>query len=465
MRYFVFVLVGVFRRLLPVTVLGLIAGMFWQDLRQSDWSTIFDMLASIPVQNWVLGILATGASFWCLAQYDVLAHGVLNTQAPKGAARIGGACAIGIGQCTGFGPIVGGAVRYRILSQNTPVQIIALTAWVSTFFLISWFLIALCVALPIASGLGWLALPASLIALCLFAAALIACPDITLWGREIRLPSLKTRSQMLGLAFADLFFASLTLWIFLPADLAVSFPHVFAAYVMALGLGLIAGTPGGAGPFEMILLASLPLAENEAAIAGLLAFRIAYYALPGFVSTCAFFTYQMPRKPVPAPHFAPFTKFDITHPEHAIAIQSSAITLADECASAPALQTRNTLALFRQTTTGSVTDLLPKLAQSGAAMGKIPCLYKISAKDATSTRKRGWAVFRISHEAYLMAQDFTLDGADKRQLRRMLRKAEKANVVTGLITQPDWPSMDRIDQEWRIDNGPPAWFNHGEIRH
>ncbi len=448
MRYFVFVLVGVLRRLLPLLILGLLTLFFWDDFATADWASILGLVKSISPHKWAVALCATAASFWCLAQYDVLAHRVINTGTPDRDARYGGGCAVGISQCTGFGPFVAAAVRFRILSDTSPIQIVAITAWVSTYFLLSWFIVATCIALPIHAGFGWMALPISAIVLVGIGAILIASPDIVVKGREFKLPSLTIGFQMLALAFADLACASLALWVLLPDSSAISFIAVFATYILALGAGLISSTPGGAGPFEMILLTALPWAENDTAVAGILAFRIVYYVLPGLISTCFCFFFKPSKVQKPMQALNRFTKFDIVHPEHAIVLQSDALLFQTESGSAPLLQTRNCMTVFRSMVRGEIADILPQFKKAARSNNRIPNLYKIHAKDAVRARQAGWTVLQMAREAYVNSTEFSVLGSKKRQLRRMLRKAEQAGITTKLLQDPDWDVMETIHKDW-----------------
>ena len=58
----------------------------------------------------------------------------------------------------------------------------------------------------------------------------------------------------------------------------------FAAYLLALGAGLISGAPGGVGPFELALLSVLPQEASTEVLAAALAFRMIYYALPAMLA-------------------------------------------------------------------------------------------------------------------------------------------------------------------------------------
>ena len=65
-----------------------------------------------------------------------------------------------------------------------------------------------------------------------------------------------------------------------PAGQVPGLVPLLPVFLLALGLGIASGSPGGIGPFEATLLALLPGIEASGLLAGILAFRVLAYALP-----------------------------------------------------------------------------------------------------------------------------------------------------------------------------------------
>ena len=99
-------------------------------------------------------------------------------------------------------------------------------------------------------------------------------------------------SAAFGWAALDVSAAFAALFLLLPSGAEPPLLALFPAFLFALGAGLYSGTPGGAGPFEVTLLAmtatGLPAAMDVTAlISGILAFRVVYFAVPGTLAVIA----------------------------------------------------------------------------------------------------------------------------------------------------------------------------------
>lgn len=441
---------GRVRQVLPLVLGGLCVAALWQKGSDLDWTHVVDTLWAIAWWQWAVALLATGLSFWAIAQYDVVAHRHFGTRIPSGPARNAGAAAIAIGQTTGFGPLVGAAIRWNLIPALSQAELVRLTAFVTSSFFLAWALIALGVCLPLLAGWGW-AVPAFVgLTIAALAAGLYLVPRIGVRSLHISLPTPWAGVQIFALAFCDLLFAALVLWILLPQELAITFPTLAAAYALALGAGMLGGTPGGVGPFELALLALLPQADMAALAASLLAYRTAYYAVPCLIGAAWLFLATPEHRRQAPPQAASPTG---PRAEQAIALQTQATCIAAQEASASVIATRNTATLFLGPQTGRIEPLLPALARHAQDRNRLPFLYKITARDAARTRQNGWRVWPVAQEAYLDPQRFSLDGAPRRQLRRMLRKADQAGVETRPLTGANWHDLARINADWAAAHG------------
>jgi phosphatidylglycerol lysyltransferase len=239
---------------------------------------------------------------------------------------------------------------------------------------------------------------------------------------------------------------------------------VIAAFSLALGAGMVGGTPGGIGPFELALAALLPLADHATLAAALIGFRLVYYALPcALGATYAFVARPLRQKnKMPAPGTLKGSRA-----EHPIAAQSLTRQICSVDGAPPAeacaLRSPQTLTLFLGATKGRVTDLLTPLKQAANQENRIPCLYKLDARDAARLRQAGWAVRPFAVDAILNPQTFDLQGSERRQLRRALRKAEKSGLRIARIDTPDWADMEAIHRAWEAPHGNERGFTMGRF--
>jgi uncharacterized membrane protein YbhN (UPF0104 family) len=101
---------------------------------------------------------------------------------------------------------------------------------------------------------------------------------------EVRRPSLALAVQQVALASCDWLLTGSILYAVLPSSLGIGYGTALRVYLVAQTVGVISHVPGGAGVFELIVLALLaPLIAPEqraAVVASLVVFRVIYYLLP-----------------------------------------------------------------------------------------------------------------------------------------------------------------------------------------
>lgn len=193
--------------------------------------------------------------------------------------------AIAFSQTAGFGLITGSYTRWRLLPGLTPLQAGQLTALVAATFLAALAVIcgaSLTVAPP-APGLAWAGVLILLAAAGLTAFSFLT-PEPLLLGHKLRWPSLTAMTALGFWAAADVAAAGTALWLLLPPGTETAWAQLLTAYAVALGLAVVSSAPGGAGPFELALCALLPAVPDHSLIAGLLAFRLIYYAVPAVIA-------------------------------------------------------------------------------------------------------------------------------------------------------------------------------------
>lgn len=437
-----------------------LAALLAVEVRALNWAEVSMAIGAIEGWRWVAALAATLVSFAAIGQYDVIAHRHFRTEMPERAARRAGMASIAVGQTTGFGPFVGAALRWRLMPDIGRTTLIRVTGFVTVTFFAVWGLLTLTLATPVLLGLPALALLTFPLGAAGLATVLFLFPQLTLFGRRMDLPSLPALTRLTGLAATDLVFAGLALWLLLPPEAAPALPLLIAAFALSLGLGMIGGTPGGVGPFELALVTVLPAAALPDLAAALIAFRLVYYAVPCLVgASYALLAKPCRRRPVviyPAPSCGP-------RAELAIAAQSDSRALNAGPARAAAIRTPQSLTLFLGAARGTLSPLLPELVAAARAENRTPVLYKLSARDATHLRRLGWSVAAFAVDAMVDPRRFSLQGPDSRQLRRHLRKAEQGEVSVGRILAPDWEEMTAIHGAWEKLNGSERGVTMGRF--
>lgn len=468
----------VIKQAVPFLMTALVVFLLWEKVSGLDVMAIMNTVSTVKPQQWALAMLTTAGSFWAVGRYDSVLHAQLGTGISRAAARRSGIAAIGLSQFLGFGALTGTLIRWRMLPELTLWQAARLSAAVALSFLAGWAVVAACAVLIIQPDIPWmktLAILAVSVAGGMAALSIFPPKPIVRWPW----PSLRTMGTVVLLAAIDTVLAGLTLYILLPPQVLVDAGHLIAAYLFALGAGLVGATPGGVGPFEAMLASLLPTSVPlEPLLGAVIAYRIAYYGVPATVATVLiaigprgcnlskeakltktnaspFLSPQVERQVFAAPRaetnllrtrdFSLLTNNAGHHVGLAAPIGQSLVMLSDPLDS-------NT----------SADEARLALSQTARAKFRMPAIYKCGAKMAASARRAGWQVIPTAEEAWLDPKSFTTDGASRRQLRRVLRKAQDAGVTVSeggrVLPLAD---MDRVAQDWKSNRGGERGFSMG----
>lgn len=439
------------RRALPVIIS--FACLIWV-LRQFS-HVGFDALqaafAQISTLQWGGAALATAISFWALGAYDATWHKALGTGVSARDARRSGMIAVAVSQTLGFGAVTATLVRWIAIPKLSTVDAAKLSLCVTLSFMAVWAALAglsyAALGLPIHQG--WLAL-----------ALLIACGAA--YRQRARLAQIWAMGCRAGLprlavfVVIDLTAAAAALYILFPQGFAAAFPIVAAAYVLALGAGLLSNAPAGLGAFEATFCALLAVTPDAALLAAILAFRLIYYALPATIAAVALSLSRLratgditpPAQSDTPPHW------DLLH-------QGGSV-----------LPTREGIWLIRHLL-GTTVALGGPIQNPGQSMPpailrrrlrpRLCAIYKCDAPTALSARAAGWHVMRIASEAEVDPRHWTSAGSAQRQLRRKLTQATKAGVtITATIAAtPLLTQMSAIAKDWAQSNGGEMGFSMG----
>ncbi|HHC29119.1 MAG TPA: DUF2156 domain-containing protein, partial [Rhodobacterales bacterium] len=453
-----------------------------------DTARIGAVLGKVSAVQWGLGALFSAMSFWAVGRYDAVVHRLLATGVNQGQAVVSGAAAIAVAQTLGMGALTGALVRWRLVPGLGLWAAMRVSIAVALTFLAGWAVITAVAVLLVPLPLPGARL-AALVVLALAAGAALASITQPRALRHLHLPPLRAMSTILGLAALDTLAAGTVLWVFLPNDIAIGATTLIAAYLLALGAGLVLTTPGGVGPFELALLTLLPAVPDETLLAAIIAYRALYYALPAILGGAVLLNGGLPRslasaakgpRPVrltalpTAPHLPFMVEALIEAAPQAEAgwLRHGRLGLLTDPAGRPmanAAQSGHGLIVVGDPLRPGLApaQVLRRASATAAWALRTPVLYKIGPRMAAKARARGWQVARIAEEAWLDPAQFATTGAQYRQLRRKLRKAEGAGVtITHISPKTEHPlplgEMDEIANSWRKAHGGERGFSMGQ---
>jgi len=482
----------VLRQALPLLAAGLAAVLMRDRIPAVDPGAVRDALAHIRPLQWLCAAAAAAVSFAALGRYDAVIHRYLRTGIADAAARRAGMTAIALSQTTGFGLVTGALARWRMLPGLSLGQALRVTAAVTLLFLVAWSVVAAAMVLAFRPGgpLGTPAVAVTAAAVILLATAgtglSLLCPQARAGGRSLALPPLPALARLLLYVTLDTSAAALALWFLMPEGATAAPAEVAAAYLAALGAGLILATPGGLGPFDLALLAFLPAAPREGLLAAILAFRIVYFAGPALVAVAA-----LARGPLPAtPGHRLEPSATLLPPATALpaAEAGGLITGAARAECGLLRQGEHGLLLARGGRDGWVVGrggqalvalfdpvagaagaalLLPGLAAAARAEDRVPCLYKCSARTAAAARRLGWAVLPVAREQVVAPSPAAgFAGPAFAGLRRKLRKAAQAGVTVEAVAAGGalpLAGMAAVSARWAAARGGERGFSMGRF--
>jgi phosphatidylglycerol lysyltransferase len=418
----------------------------WRDGMLADLPAALSRIGALQV---AAALAATAASFWAVGRYDGVAHRHLRTDVARRDAEATGRIAIGLAQTLGLGVLSGALARWRMLPGLDMKTALALSAFVSISFMCALALVTAlaCLLLP---APAWTLLPslAVLLAVPALVAVLFSWPRLTLRGRRIVLPSLPAAGAIALWTALDTAAAAAALWLLLPG-VAPGFTVFLPVFLLALTAALLGGTPGGVGPFELVLLSALPQVPPADLLAAVLAFRAIYYALPATLAMLAML------RPLPArgPVARPRVLRDALGAEAGVLVQNGGHVAALDGVAMALWPTGQALVALSSLPRGSGPGPLHALRRSARGRNLVPCLYKCDAASAVTALRAGWRALHIADEAVLDPARFSAEVPARRGLRRKLRSAAKAGVRIEAARRLPLAEMARVDAAWQARNG------------
>jgi phosphatidylglycerol lysyltransferase len=458
----------VLRLLLLAAVL---AGSGWylaERLQGFDVGAVLAALTALTPGRIGLALGAVALAFVAVAGQEraIAAHLALRLN-PWRAGRAAAASAA-LSQALGFGPVLGALFRRRLLPEITLVQSFAISAGITLGFFGG---LALCVlaawaAVPGAAHRGWAAAGLAVGLAMLAALALSRQP----MGLGMRKPNLFILARFLAWLALDLAALATAFWAMLPADQAPGLPTLLPVFLLALGLGIASGSPGGIGPFEAALLAWLPGVSAPGLLAAILAFRALAHLVP---AACGLAWTLAARR---GGEGVPIGSAEVTRlgPEALAALPLAEAGLIRQGSlsllplSGGGLWLTGRLAHARVMlggpmagARGGLDSALAEVEARARTEARLLCLYKIDARLAAAARLRGHLVLPVAREAVLDPGGFRLAGPARARLRRKLAHASKAGVVTEDCPAPPLAEMEAVAMAWTAAHGSERGFSLG----
>lgn len=251
---------------------------------------ILRALRDVPLRSVFWSAAITLAGYLALVGYDVIAMRFLGPKLPLRRMLIPSFISFAISNSAPASMVTAGGIRYRLYR---PHGLSLLGAAAVAGFNVVTYALGLCVLAGVALLFGPHAGPLSGVSGHVLGALLLAAAGgyllaasvvrgaITLRGREIRLPPLRTALAQLSVSMADWVLSSGALYVLLAGVGRAPYFPFLTAFLIAQFVSLLVPIPGGLGVFEAGVLWLRPTGVAAPLIvAALLLYRAVYYLLP-----------------------------------------------------------------------------------------------------------------------------------------------------------------------------------------
>ncbi len=417
------------RLVLPVVAGALVVWLGWPVVASLDLAQLAHAFSQIKAWQWILATACIAFSFAAIGQYDAIWHKHFKTQVPPRLARQTGMAAVAIGQVVGMGAVTGGLVRWQTLTMVPFAQVAKVSAAVAASFVVAWAILAGLVSPALFDVPMW----------CLFIGGIALAAAYLSAHRSARglLPAPKQLLHLMTFTALDLMFAGTALFVLLPETIDIGYPVLIAAFVTALGLGLISNVPAGAGVLELTLVTLIAPDDIAALMAGLLAFRVVGYGLPAIVAALWVAIVRIWPAALPPDRAG---EWDLVHQHGKVVRTKTSHWFMGHPLGVPV-------------TIGSATCITPPKTALGC--------YKTNSRTAATLRRQGWSVARIASEAILAPHDWAPTGKSFSQLRRKLKSARASGVTVSHTANLPIDAMSKIAADWAVRSGGELGFSMG----
>lgn len=273
-------------------VIALFGAAIFHLTAEVHYDEVVSALADTSWKSVAAAVLFTGLSFLALTFYDVAALDYVKRKLPYADVALTAACAYAVGNTAGFGPLSGGAIRYRSYSRLglQPEEIARVIAFVTLAFGLGLATVTCLSLLTVGeyvaplTGLEpfWLRIIATVVLGGLLTAFILAGQgrEVSIGRLTLRLPDSRTASRQFLVTALDLAASATVLYVLLPSG-TIGWPAFLAIYSLAVGIGVLSHVPAGLGVFEAVMIATLGRAVDIDTILGaLVLYRLIYHVLP-----------------------------------------------------------------------------------------------------------------------------------------------------------------------------------------
>jgi phosphatidylglycerol lysyltransferase len=263
--------------------------------------------------------------------------------------------------------------------------------------------------------------------------------------------------RMLGLAVVDCGAAALVFWCLWAGHAGVGLLPIF---LLAYGAGLLSGTPGGVGAFELTLLALLPGQAEAPLLAAALAYRGVYFVVPAMLAAGVVL---LGPRPVRRDDVVAAVPGSVAFPEAGLMRQGVFQPLVAGGTLFAAARTAHALVALREPLAGGGGKAeIAALIARAAREARSGVLYKAPPRLALAAREAGLAVLPLAREAWVHPSLFALESPACAALRRKLRKAAQAGVLAQ-CEAPQMAELARITADWVRERGGEMGFSMGRF--
>lgn len=433
---------------------AILAGCIWllSDIIDPELLTeLPGMLMSMKAEVLMMSALLCALSFWAVARYDEVAHRHFQTGVDPVAARHSGFAAIAMGQTIGFGIFTGAIVRWRVLPCLKPLQALQLSSFAALTFMPALFFFTALINLMFLPISWWSALAlCAVLAMPAIFAVLSFAPICAALRTKGVIPSVRAMGAIMSWTILDVVTAAAAIFLLLPAS-TIGFEQFLPVFLLALSAALLSGSPGGVGPFEIVLIALLPQIPMADLLVAIVCFRALYYAVPAILAVTYLLRPCTTAKTSTAPAPRPF---DGTLPaEMGMLSQNNGIVASFDAGALGLLPTAQTITQVFDPVDLHLDCATAYLSKIATCENKLPLVYKCSAGTALGLRKMDWRIWRIAQDAILDVGSYDLSTPSRRRLRRSLRQADKAGLR--VVHQANLPiaQMAQLDSAWQALHG------------
>jgi uncharacterized membrane protein YbhN (UPF0104 family) len=286
----------VLKRFAPLVWLSIAAVAVWvlaQRIGEIDFDEVLRDLGAVPLPLIIGALLCSAGVYATVGLYEGIAVRLASGRNLRRQAFRTAVIANPLGRAIGVAMVSGGALRYRMYAPEglsiREVGAIILLVAMPYLFGVGWLIdlslllhlqeAARAFQLPIAvvtvfgvlglaKDVGWLAFVAS------------RKEPIKIRGQSIRLPSLRDALVQIGFGLVQISLMTTILYLFMPAELNMTWPAFVAIYCISFVAGQMSNVPAGLGVLEAALFLLLPHVPPGKLVGAVIAYRAVYELIP-----------------------------------------------------------------------------------------------------------------------------------------------------------------------------------------